>query len=78
MLLYASYLTYAGLIFLLLPWSTLWALALEKLPVALAIPLGRPALRGMLSAFGLLHFIVAFNEIRISPAVTEAPESAGT
>jgi len=64
-LIYASYLAYAGIIFLLLPWSGIWTMAMEKLPASFAIPLGHPALRGMISAFGLLHFLVALSEIRI-------------
>jgi len=64
-LIYASYLAYAGVIFLLLPWSELWTLAMEKLPASFAIPLGHPAVRGMISAFGILHFLIALGEIRI-------------
>ncbi len=62
LLLYATYLSYAGLFFLLVPWTEIWTMLVMRLPVLLAAFLGHPSVKGMISAFGLLHFILAFVE----------------
>ncbi|MEN8163853.1 MAG: hypothetical protein ABFS37_06975 [Acidobacteriota bacterium] len=62
LLLYATYLSYAGLFFLLAPWTEIWTMLVMRLPVPLASFLGHPAVKGMISAFGLLHFGLAFIE----------------
>lgn len=59
LLVYATYLSYAGLFFLLAPWSEIWTMLVMRLPVPLATFLGHPSVKGMISAFGLLHFVVA-------------------
>ncbi len=61
-LVYATYLAYAGLFFLLAPWSEIWTMLVIRLPVQPAAFLGDPSIRGMISAFGLLHFVMAFVE----------------
>jgi hypothetical protein len=62
-LLYATYLAYAGLFFLVGPWTDIWTIIVIRLPVPVAAFLGHPAVRGMISAFGVLHFIVALLEM---------------
>lgn len=61
-LLYATYLAYAGLFFLLAPWTEIWTMLVIRLPVQPAAFLGDPSVKGMISAFGLLHFVVALIE----------------
>ncbi len=61
-LLYATYLAYAGLFFLLVPWTEIWTVLVMRLPFPIAVVLGHPSVKGMLSAFGLLHFILAIFE----------------
>lgn len=63
-LLYGTYLAYAGLLFLLVPWSHLWSALVVRLPPFPAGVLGAPGVRGAISAFGLLHFLVAALEIK--------------
>lgn len=59
LILYASYLTYAGLFFLVAPWSQLWGTIVVRFPVGIALFLGHPFVKGAISAFGLLHFALA-------------------
>lgn len=62
-LLYATYLAYAGSFFLFMPWSELWTVIALRLPSPYGPLLGHPAVRGLFSGFGVLHFIVAALEI---------------
>ncbi|MCS7181974.1 MAG: hypothetical protein NZ869_02545 [Thermoanaerobaculum sp.] len=55
----ACYLSLAGWAFLLLPWSELWPQLLHLFPPPCASLLGKPAVRGALSGFGLAHFVSA-------------------
>ncbi len=59
LLLYATYLAYAGLFFLLAPWTEAWTTLVMRLPLPIAVVLSHPALKGMISTFGLLHFLLA-------------------
>ncbi len=61
-LVYATYLAYAGLFFLLAPWTEIWTMLVIRLPVQPAAFLGDPSVKGMISAFGLLHFVMAVIE----------------
>ena len=61
-LLYAAYLAYAGLFFLLAPWSDVWTMLVIRLPLPAAVVLGHPLVKGVISGFGVLHFVVAFAE----------------
>jgi len=61
-LMYATYLAYAGLFFLLAPWTEIWTMLVMRLPVQVAGFLGDPSVKGMISTFGLLHFVVALIE----------------
>lgn len=54
------YLCVAGWFFVLAPWSRFWSNhVVPGAPLWLMGELGRPAVRGALSAFGLLHFFAA-------------------
>ncbi len=65
LILYGTYLAYAGLFFLVAPWTELWTLLVIRLPALPAVVLGNPAVRGMISAFGLLHFgLAALESVR--------------
>lgn len=61
--LYASYLTNVGLFLLLLPWSDVWARFVLLTPQRIGVLLDSPALRGAVSAFGLLHLILLLAEL---------------
>ena len=63
MVLYASYLTNVGLFLLLLPWSEAWARFVLLTPPKVGAILDIPALRGAVSAFGLLHLILLLAEL---------------
>lgn len=64
-LIYATYLTYAGLLFLVVPWSPIWTNVLMGLrPGFITDLLGMPVFRGVVSAFGLLHFLLALVEMK--------------
>ena len=59
-LLVTFYLCAAGWFCVLAPWSRYWATrVVPGAPLWLAVWLDFPALRGALSAFGVLHFAVA-------------------
>jgi hypothetical protein len=55
-LIYASYLTQMGMLLTSLPWSDVWPNLILKTPPSVAHWLSMPTVRGMLTAFGLLHF----------------------
>jgi hypothetical protein len=55
-LLYASYLTQMGMLLTILPWSDSWPALILKTPPVAASWLSEPSVRGVLTAFGVLHF----------------------
>lgn len=56
-----TYLCAAGWFLVLTPWSRIWAEAVvPRAPLFLMAWLDSPAVRGALSGFGVLHFIVAY------------------
>jgi hypothetical protein len=57
----SCYLALAGTIFLLAPWSSHWLSVAWSLPPPWARFFSHPALRGAISGFGLLHFIVGLS-----------------
>jgi len=61
--LYAGYLIHIGLAMLLLPWSTLWTDLILRLPGSVAVVAASASFRGALSAFGLLHLLLAAAEV---------------
>jgi hypothetical protein len=66
---YASYLVNVGLVMLLLPWSELWSQVVLIAPYRVALVLDEPAVRGLLSAFGLLHLVLLVAEF-VHPSVS--------
>jgi hypothetical protein len=66
-LLVISYLCAAGWFFILAPWSPFWTLrVVVRAPLWLARWLDAPALRGALSAFGVLHFPAAVHWLAVA------------
>ena len=61
--LYLGYLVNAGLMLIILPWSTTWGLLLSRFPLAVAGLLDSPWLRGLLAAFGVLHLMLVAWEL---------------
>jgi hypothetical protein len=53
--LYVGYLVQVGLLMIMLPWSDAWSVMLVRLPTSLAMWLDSPAVKGMVSAYGVLH-----------------------
>jgi len=56
--LYASYLVNVGLLLLLLPWSEGWPHLVLMMPPRVAALVDHPAVRGAVSAFGVLHLLL--------------------
>ena len=65
---YMGYLVNAGLMLVLLPWSRAWGLLLTTFPPGTAILLDSPLVRGVLSAFGVLHLMLVAWEL-INPTL---------
>lgn len=62
-ILYASYLTNVGLAMILLPWSEGWSRLILLLPPGLAYHLDAPAVRGLVTGFGVLHLALLVGEL---------------
>jgi len=60
---YIAYLVNAGLLLVLTPWHPVWPLMLLHMPPQAAALLDQPWLRGLLSAFGILHLLLALAEL---------------
>jgi len=69
LLLYAGYLVHVGLLMIILPWSDSWLLILTRLPDAAATLLDSPAVRGAISAFGVLHLLLIVAEVVLPETV---------
>jgi hypothetical protein len=67
--LYAGYLIHVGLAMLLLPWTAVWTELVLRLPGAVAAVAASPSFRGALSAFGLLHIVLAAAEAGLPATV---------
>jgi hypothetical protein len=63
---YVGYLVQAGLLMVMLPWSEAWSVMLVRLPTSLAAWLDSPAIRGVVTAFGVLHLMLLAIEVRLS------------
>lgn len=61
--LYATYLVHVGLLLVLLPWSPAWAQLTATLPLPWMRWLSLPAIRGTLTALGLLHIVLLGAEL---------------
>ena len=75
--LYMGYLVNAGLMFIMLPWSKAWGLLLSRFPLATASLLDLPWIRGLLTAFGVLHLILVAWEL-INPTLLAPVEPVQT
>ena len=63
-LLLIVYLFEAGLFFLIVPWTTFWSITpLLNHGGLLELIASNPFVRGLISGFGLLHFVFAAREI---------------
>lgn len=62
-ILYASYLTNVGMLLLLLPWSDAWSRFVLVIPPGLGHFMDDPMIRGIISAFGLLHILLLLVEL---------------
>jgi len=60
---YIGYLVQAGLLMVMLPWSEVWSLLLLRLPLSVAAVLDAPAIRGLITAFGILHLALVMLEV---------------
>ena len=74
---YVGYLVQIGLLMVMLPWSDAWGVLLLRLPTWLAVWLDNPAVRGVVTAFGILHLMLLALELRRS-AAGEGPRSTTT
>lgn len=74
---YMGYLVNAGLLLILLPWSRAWGLLLTRFPTSVATTLDAPWIRGVLSAFGVLHLLLVAWEL-INPTLLTAGQGPTT
>ena len=71
---YMGYLVNAGLMLILLPWSRAWGLLLARFPPETAMLLDLPWVRGLLSAFGVLHLLLVAWELFNPTLLTPPPD----
>lgn len=69
LVLYVAYLVQVGLLMVMLPWSDAWGALLVRLPTSIAVWLDSPAIRGVVTAFGLLH--LAFLAVEVTSIGSE-------
>jgi hypothetical protein len=62
-LVYIGYLVQVGLLLTMLPWSEVWGLLVLRFPPQMAAMMDWPAIRGAVTAFGLLHLMLVAFEI---------------
>ncbi len=62
---YVGYLVHVGLLLLLVPWTDIWSVLILDLPPKLAFVLDAPAVRGAISAFGVLHLMLLAAEFLV-------------
>lgn len=60
---YVSYLVQVGLLMIWLPWSRLWGMLVTQVPFTVAPILDAPAVRGGITAFGVLHLVMVGVEL---------------
>jgi hypothetical protein len=67
---FALYCVEAGLFFLIVPWTRMWTLnPLLHSSATLSMFAGNPFIRGFVSGFGVVHLLIAANDlIRITRA----------
>lgn len=79
--LYIGYLVQIGLLMIWLPWSRLWQLLMVKMPQYASWYLDAPAVRGAITAFGVIHLAMVIAELihagaREAQARPHAPRSS--
>ena len=63
-ILFIIYCLEAGAVFLLVPWGAAWDRAIVQVPFdGLRILLLHPLFRSVISGFGIVHFVWAFNDL---------------
>ena len=62
-LIYIGYLVQVGLLMTMLPWYEVWSLLVLRLPPELAAVMDWPAVRGAVTAFGVLHLALVAVEV---------------
>jgi hypothetical protein len=63
-ILFVVYCVEAGLLLVVAPWTPTWSRLSDLLPLGLARQLLlAPALRGLVSGFGLVHLVWAFHDL---------------
>ena len=67
-ILYMGYLVNVGLMLIMLPWSRTWGVLLSRIPLTSASMLDTPWVKGVLTAFGVLHLILVSWEL-INPTL---------
>ena len=75
--LYIGYLVNVGLLFVVMPWSQVWGLLLTMFPTGMAAFFGLPWVRGVLSAFGVLHLLLVVWEL-VQPTLLTPLGSSGS
>jgi hypothetical protein len=73
---YVSYLVQVGLLMIWLPWSRLWGMLVTQMPFTVAPILDAPAIRGGITAFGVLHLVMVGVELVRAGSEPEAARSA--
>ena len=79
-ILYASYLTHAGVLLVIVPWSTMWRRAVLCYSAPWNAILDSPSLRGAVSAVGVLHLLALLAELAVairSVTESERPKLSG-
>ena len=76
LVIYAGYLVNVGLLLLVLPWSQAWGSILTRFPLDVVTVMDAPWMRGIISAFGLLHLLLIAWEI-ISPPPAGGQDQVG-
>ncbi len=62
-LVYVGYLVQVGLLMTMLPWSEVWGLLVLRFPPQMAAVMDWPAVKGAITAFGVLHLMLVAVEI---------------
>lgn len=62
-IIYMAYLVNVGLLLVLIPWSLAWGRVLTHLPTSTAVLFDSPWVRGVISAFGVLHLLLVVWEL---------------
>ena len=60
---YIGYLVQVGLLLIIMPWSSAWRILMSRIPPTAAWLLDAPAVRGALTALGVLHLLLVVAEV---------------